>query len=57
VKGIMNLVFNEVHYDDNGKVVGWTEDSMVPVCPSKEVLLQEIELINEALKKETLINE
>jgi hypothetical protein len=45
----------EVYYDDNGKVNGWTEESMTPTCPSEEGLLHEIEIMKEAFKKETLL--
>ena len=31
----------EVYYDDNGKVKGWTEDSMTPVCSSSDDLKYE----------------
>ena len=45
----------EVFYDENGKVVSWTEESMTPVCPSEEDLEYELNLMREALKKDTLL--
>lgn len=45
----------EVFYDDNGKVTSWTEESMIPVCLSEEGLDHELNLMREALKKETLL--
>ena len=44
----------EVHYDGNGKVVAWTEESVVPVCTSEKELLQQLTMIREALDKETI---
>lgn len=47
----------EVYYDDNGKVVGWTESPVSPVCPSAEELLQELDSMKEAFKQETLTHD
>ena len=47
----------EVYYDDNNNILGWTENSLTPVCYSEDGLLHELELMKEALKKETLIYE
>jgi hypothetical protein len=45
----------EVFYDDNGKVESWTEESLTPVCPSEEGLDHQLNLMREALKKDTLL--
>lgn len=45
----------EVFYDENGKVVSWTKESMTPVCPSEADLDYELNLMREALKKDTLL--
>jgi hypothetical protein len=44
----------EVYYDDNGKVVSHTMDSMTPVCSSAEGLEEEIEIMKKAFKEEVL---
>ena len=45
----------EAFYDDNGKVVSWTKESITPVCPSEEALDHELNLMREALKEDTLL--
>jgi hypothetical protein len=45
---------HEVFYDENGKVVGWTEQSLTPVCTSEKELLEELNKLNNAFKEETL---
>jgi hypothetical protein len=45
----------EVYYDDKGSVVSWTKEPITPVCPSEEGLDHELNLMREALKKETLL--
>lgn len=44
----------EVYYDDNGKVKGWTEDSMTPVCSSSDDLKYEMKVMMRAFEKDTL---
>lgn len=45
----------EVYYDNNGNIKGWTENSLVPVCTSKEALLDELNIMQEAFEREVLI--
>jgi hypothetical protein len=45
----------EVYYDDKGSVVSWTKEPITPVSPSEEGLDHELNLMREALKKETLL--
>lgn len=44
----------EVYYDKNGNIESWTENSLTPVCTSEEGLLDELNLMLDAFKKETL---
>ncbi|HLP10945.1 MAG TPA: hypothetical protein VK177_03375 [Flavobacteriales bacterium] len=45
----------EVYYDENEKVISYTENSMTPVCGSAEALKYELEVrMREAFEKETL---
>jgi hypothetical protein len=46
----------EVYYDKNGNIESWTENPLTPVCPSEEGLLYELNLMLDALKKDTLIH-
>lgn len=45
----------EVYYDNNGKVVGWTAQSLTPVYESAEMLLEELDNMKNAFKEEILI--
>ena len=45
----------EVYYDDKGNAAYWTKDSLTPVCSSEEDLDYELNLMREALKKDTLL--
>jgi hypothetical protein len=47
----------EVYYDDNGKVVGWTAESLTPVFESEKVLQEELNNMMQAFKEETLLHE
>jgi hypothetical protein len=47
----------DVFYDQSGKVISWTEESLVPMCPSEEGLLYELEEMKTALDMPTLIYE
>lgn len=44
----------EVYYDENGKVKGWTEDSMTPVCSSSDDLKYEMQVMMGAFEQEAL---
>ena len=44
----------EVFYDDNGKVIASTENSLTPVCDSEEDLRIELNIMMKAFDKETL---
>lgn len=54
-KGEYDFGIYEVFYDDNGKVVSWTQESMTPVCSSEDGLDHELNLMRETLKKDTLL--
>lgn len=45
----------EVYYDNNENIESWTENPLTPVCASEEGLLEEMNLMLDALKKDTLI--
>jgi hypothetical protein len=47
----------EVYYDDNGKVISYTMDSLTPVSSSAEGLEEEIEIMKRAFKEEVLTYE
>ncbi|MCZ8216382.1 MAG: hypothetical protein O9262_09105 [Cyclobacteriaceae bacterium] len=53
-KGQFNFGIYEVFYDDNGKVKGYTENSLIPVSGSDEDLKEEMKIMMEAFEKETL---
>lgn len=44
----------EVYYDDNGRVKGYTENSMTPVVHTAEGLKYELEIMMKAFDKEVL---
>ncbi len=44
----------EVYYDENGRVKGYTENSLVPTCESTEGLLIELELMKHAFDLEVI---
>lgn len=46
---------HEVFYDEKGEVSFWTLESLTPVCSSEEDLMQELHLMLEALKQETIL--
>jgi len=46
---------HEVFYNEKGEIVSWTKESMTPVCPSKEGLRHELNLMLEAFRDETII--
>ncbi len=46
---------HEVHYSNDGKVEGWTENPKTPVGNSTKDLKGEIELIMEAFSKPVLM--
>jgi len=46
---------HEVFYDENGKVIFWTLESLTPVCPSEEGLMDELHLMLKAFKEETIV--
>lgn len=48
---------HEVYYDKDGNVEAWSENSLVPACPSKEDLLQDLERMKGAFEKEVLVDE
>lgn len=56
-QGKYDYGIHEVYYDDDGKINGWTEDSMVPVCPSEKDILYELEVMKRAFEQETLLYE
>lgn len=45
---------HEVFYDDEGKVIGMTENSLVPVCSTADDLSYEMDMMLEAFKREVL---
>ncbi|GAA3916511.1 hypothetical protein GO495_19595 [Chitinophaga oryziterrae] len=47
----------EVYYDDNGKVISYTMDSLTPVRSSAEGLEEEFETMKRAFKEEVLTYE
>lgn len=47
----------EVHYDDNGKVQGWTENPLTPTHESEKDLKSELKRMMTAFEKETLTYE
>ncbi len=52
-KDAVQYCFHEVYYDDNGKINGWTEDSVEPYyCeeePNREVGDDPVQMISEVL--------
>jgi len=45
----------EVYYNENGKINGWTEESIVPVVDNKEGLKNEMEEMLKAFNSETIL--
>lgn len=45
----------EVYYDETGKVISWTTESMTPVCASEADLDYEINIMRRAFEQETLL--
>lgn len=44
----------EVFYDENDKVSSWTQESLIPVCPSSDGLAYEMKVMMEAFNKDIL---
>jgi len=44
----------EVFYDDDGKLKGWTENSLTPVCESEDDVKAEMKIMMGAFDLETL---
>ncbi len=45
----------EVYYNENGKINGWTEESIVPVVDNKEGLKSEVVEMLKAFNSETIL--
>jgi len=56
-QGHFDFGIYEVFYDDNGKVTGWTENSLTPLCDSEEDLKEELKIMVDAFTKEVLTYE
>lgn len=56
-QGQFDFGIYEVFYDDNGKVIGSTENPLTPVCDSPDDLRQELKIMMDAFDKETLTYE
>jgi hypothetical protein len=56
-QGQFDFGLYEVFYDDRGKVISWTENSLTPVCDSEDNLKNELNVMMGAFEKQTLLYE